>query len=152
MHRFYPQSLVQGLWTKLDDLFNENKVISHEIVFNEICHDEKKLDELGKWVKPKERYFKRVTQRQTELLLDILKNFPKLIDHKSTKDQADPWLIALLLEERELLQNQGKNFLMVCNESKNSPDKIPAACKHYSIQVLGLTEFIQYNDWKIAVS
>ena len=45
----------------------------------------KNKDKLARWITTKQKYFKEVTQRQLELLPDIVKNFPKLIDAKSEK-------------------------------------------------------------------
>lgn len=151
IYKSYPESLVKGLWDRFDKLFKDRQLISHHLVYEEICHDKKKPDDLAKWLKNKERYFKRITQRQTEFIPDILTNYPKLIDHESTKNQADPWILAMIIEEREIIGNQTKNYIVISNESKTSPNKIPAACAHYKIRHLNLIEFMDYNNWEFAI-
>ncbi|MBL7846382.1 MAG: DUF4411 family protein [Cyclobacteriaceae bacterium] len=151
IYKNYPESLIKGLWDRFDSLFKDGQLISHHIVYEEICHDKKKPDELAKWLKNKERYFKKISQRQTEFVPDILKNFPKLINPDSTKDQADPWIIAMIMEEKEIIGNQTNNYIIISNESKTSPNKIPAACSYYDIRHLNLVEFFNYNYWEFAV-
>ena len=153
-HRYYPIELFPDLWLKLEELFQKKAIISHEIVFNEICHDKKKPDALAKWLLPKRTNFIDASQFQIQKLPDILKNFPKLIDPNQEKDQADPWLIVMLLE----LKNKTEMFptdteyILVSNENKNSNIKLPAACDHYGIDCINMFDFFQYNDWKFSVT
>lgn len=152
LHRFYPITLVPSLWKKLDNIFKSEQVISHKFVFEEICYNKKKLDDLGKWITKWERCFKGVSPKQFQLISEVLSHFPKLIDASRTKNQADPWLLTMILEEKTMLQNVEKRFIMVSNENPNSPDKIPAACKFFNIEHLNFHEFITYNEWRFEVT
>jgi hypothetical protein len=153
-HRYYPIELFPDLWTKLDELFQKKLIFSHEIVFNEICHDKKKPDALAKWLLPKRTNFIDTSDFQIQQLPDILKNFPKLIDPNQEKEQADPWLIAMLIELKNNLEmfSSDTKYILVSNENKNSTIKLPAACKYYGIDCINMFEFFQENDWKFSVT
>lgn len=153
IHRYYPKSVFPDLWDELDKLFSQGKIISHATVFDEICHSKKNKDELAKWITTKQKYFREITQRQLELLPDIVKNFPKLIDPKSEKEQADPWLIAMLVEymEESGLFGNNSSYVLVCGENRASTVKLPAACRHYNIIEMNLIEFFQDNNWTFRI-
>jgi len=149
----YPFSLCPDLWQNLDELFNAGRIFSHHIVFQEICHDKKKPDDLAKWLAPKERWFFPITQRQVQVLPEILKIFPRLIDSNREKEQADPWLIALLIEKTESigLFPGRSDYIFICNENKNSTIRLPAACRHYDIVCKSGLEFFQLNNWTLSI-
>jgi len=153
-HRFYPIELVPDLWSRLEELFHKKMIISHEIVFNEICHDKKKPDTLAKWVLPKRTNFIDTSDFQIKQLPDILKNFPKLIDPNQEKEQADPWLIAMIIELKNNLEmfSPDVEYILVSNENKNSTFKLPAACKYYGIDCINMFDFFQHNDWKFSIT
>lgn len=156
MHRFYPLRIIPDLWNLMEDLFNQKKILSHQIVFDEIVPKAGKKDELAQWLDNFKPNFISITQKQSELVADILKHFPKLIDPESEKDQADPWMVAMIIEmmEREqdsILGNQSV-YVMVTTESERSPYKLPAACKHYGIRHMNLFEFFDANRFEFSVT
>ena len=71
--RFIPQ-----LYPELDKLFNSGRLISHEIVFEEITTSSKKTDFLSKWIQPKRAFFKDISIQQTLLVAEIIQKFPTL--------------------------------------------------------------------------
>lgn len=154
MHRFYPMHMIPDLWTHLAELFEHKNVLSHQIVYNEIVPKSGKKDELANWISSYKLNFVTKTHRQLELLPDILKNFPKLIDPASEKEQADPWLVAMMIE---IMENDGmfgnqSNYLMVTTENQKSTIKLPAACNHYQIRHINLFDFFSKNDLKFSVT
>ena len=125
-----------------------------ESSFDEICHNGSSQDSLAKWLTPKRKWFAETTERQLMFLPDILKNFPKLIDPKREREQADPWLIAMLIEEMENtgLFGENSNYVLVSNENKNSTVKLPAACEKYNIQCIDMFKFFERNNWKFNIT
>lgn len=93
------------------------------------------------------------SQRQLELVPDILSNFPKLIDAESEKDQADPWLVAMLVEimEQDGMFGAQSDYVMVTTESERKATKLPAVCKHYKIRHMNLFEFFEANEFEFIV-
>ena len=83
----------------------------------------------------------------------IIEEFPRLIDPNHEKDQADPWLIAQILEDRSQPQlgffESNREFIVVSEESEKSPQKIPAVCNRYDIKHLNLKEFFKFNGWML---
>jgi thiamine phosphate synthase YjbQ (UPF0047 family) len=154
MHRFYPLKLMPDLWNFLEDLFIQKKILSHQIVFDEIVPKSGKKDELANWLTKFRTNFISTTERQFELLPDILKNFPKLIDPESEKEQADPWMVAMLIEimEQDGIFGDQSIYVMVTTESEKRSTKLPAACKYYNIRHMNLLQFFEANGLKFTVS
>jgi len=153
MHRFYSMRLIPDLWDYMEELFVQKKIFSHKIVYNEIVPKSGKKDALAKWISNFKSNFFPDSSKQLEKIPDILKNFPKLIDAESEKEQADPWLIALLIEimeENEMFGDQS-NYILVTTERESSPHKLPAACKYYNIRHMNLFEFFEINELKFTV-
>lgn len=154
MHRFYPIRMIPDLWSHLEDLFKRNKTYSHQIVFDEIVPKTGKKDMLAGWLVNYRSSFISTTQRQIEIVPNILRHFPKLIDPESEKDQADPWLVAMLVEimEQEGLFGDQSNYVMVTTESERRKTRLPAACKHYNIRHMNLFEFFEANGFQFNVN
>jgi hypothetical protein len=149
MHRFYPRSVIPDLWHELEKLFKTKSVISHDFVFDEIVPENGETDELGKMISKYKSNFKAITKRQAQLVPEILLKFPKLIDPDIIKDQADPWLIAMLKEIKEGLFEEQSEYVLVSTESEKKQTKIPAACKFYSLKHMNLFQFFDANNWRL---
>lgn len=145
--------LIPQLYPELDKLFNSGRLISHKIVFQEITTQSKRPDSLTKWILPKEAFFKDITLQQTLIVSEIVRKFPTLIHYKKEKDDADPWLIALVLEQHSTpsLFSNLQDFAIVSNESALIPNRLPDVCKHYSIKNLNLTDFFEANGWRVSL-
>jgi hypothetical protein len=152
LHRFYSHDFIPDLWNQLEVLIYNGNLISHEIVLNEIDHDIKKQDRLTKWVLKHSIVFRPISQRQMNLLPEILQQFPKLIDYHSEKEQADSYLIAMLIELNEENDAFINEYVLVSTENKRSPEKIPAACTHFRIRHMDLHEFFIANSFKFSMS
>ncbi len=154
MHRFYPIRMLPDLWKQLEELFKSKKILSHNVVYNEIVPETGAKDNLAKLVANYKVCFKPISKHQTLLVPQILSLFPHLIDPRSKKDQADPWIISMVIElmEKISLFGNDSDFVIVSTESENSPNKIPAVCKHYQVRHLNLFEFFEDNDWQFSVS
>ncbi len=154
MHRFYPLWMIPDLWSYLESLFNGKKILSHQIVFDEIVPKTGNKDGLAQWLNNYRSSFIPTTQRQLELIPDILNNFPKLINAASEKEQADPWLVVMLIEimEQDGLFGDQSSYVMVTTESERQSTKLPAACKHYNIRHMNLFEFFEANKLKFSVN
>ena len=126
MHRFYPMRMIPDLWSLLEDLFNHKKILSHQIVFDEIVPKTGKKDELAQWLNMFRSNFISTSQKQLELVPDVLQNFPKLIDAESEKDQADPWLVAMLVEimEQDGMFGDQSSYVMVTTESERKATRL----------------------------
>jgi hypothetical protein len=150
LHKFYGQKRYPELWIELDGLCDKKRIISHRIVYDELFSRAERPSDLSKWVASKRDNFFNITFIQAVHVSDIISKFPRLIDPYSQKDQADPWLIALVLEHRikPSLFDVQNTIAVVSQEDNVNPSKIPAVCRHYEIQHLNLFEFFDANGWK----
>lgn len=154
MHRFYPTRILPDLWNNLEELFKKLRVRSHEFVYDEIVPSTGTKDDLAKLVSKHKVCFQAITKKQAQVVPEILSLFPHLIDPRSKKDQADPWIIAMVVELMEETSLFGKEseFVVVSTESESSPNKIPAVCKHYNVRHMNLFEFYEDNGWSFSLS
>jgi hypothetical protein len=147
--RFYPKDLIDPIWDKLNELFLNGKMFSHRFVYDEITISSKKQDLLTKKVKPLRKYFRIMNIEQAEIVSNIIKKFPNLIDFRNEKEQADPWLIAIALLEQtqSTLFNINKKVYIVSEESESKLNRIPAVSKYFNLNHLNLSDFYKLNNW-----
>jgi hypothetical protein len=153
INRFYPSKVFPDLWQYIDELFSEKRLFSHEMVFDEIVPSSGPKDEIGKMINKYKSSFYPISNKQGQLALKILSFFPKLIDPRAKKDQADPWIIALVIEKMDELSLFGKDsdFVLVSAESEKSDTKIPAVCKYFKVRHMNLFQLFEDNGWQFSM-
>lgn len=120
----------QGIWEKIGELFEEEKLVSSSEIFDEI-----KDKDISEWLKPYKSNFLPLDKGIQERTKDVLKQFPNMINinkNKKSSSNGDPFLVATAIE---------KQGVIVTNE-KNAQNKIPAVSKHFSIESINLIQFI----------
>ena len=154
MHRYYPVRIIPDLWKSIEELFKQNKFRSHDFVYDEIVPEGDNKDDLAKLVLKYKSSFTSITKRQAQLVPEILSLFPHLIDPRSKKDQADPWIVAMIVELMEGISLFGNDseYVIISAESENSPNKIPAVCRHYNVRHMNLFQFFEDNNWQFSLS
>lgn len=153
VNRFYPSRIFPDLWKSIEELFVHKNIFSHEMVFEEIVPSSGPKDEIGKLISKYKSAFYPITNKQGQLALKILANFPRLIDPRAKKDEADPWIIALVIEKMEELNLFGKDsdYVVVSAESEKSDTKIPAVCKYFKVRHMNLFQFFEDNGWEFSM-
>ena len=77
-----------------------------------------------------------------EQVSEVLSEFPRLVDNRTGKSGADPWVIALALT--------AENYIVLTEEnptdSKNRP-KIPDVCDHFNLQCITVVDVIKRENW-----
>lgn len=123
------------------------------MVYDEIVPASGSKDDIGKLISKNKSSFFAITNRQGQLALQILANFPRLIDARAKKDEADPWIISLVIEkmEEENLFGNDSDFVVVSAESEKSETKIPAVCKYYKVRHMNLFQFFEDNGWEFSM-
>jgi len=154
VNRFYPLKVFPDLWKYIDDLFRQKKIFSHDMVFNEIVPASGPKDDIGKLIAKYKSSFLPITNKQGQLALQILANFPRLIDPRAKKDEADPWIIALVIEKMESVNIFGNasDFVLVSAESERSDTKIPAVCTYFKVRHMNLFQFFDDNGWEFIMN
>src|ERR1017187_7527949 len=108
-HRFYPMRIMPDLWRNLEELFKQRKFLSHDFVYDEIVPNLTLKDNLAKLVSKYKVCFKSITKKQAQLIPEILSLFPRLIDPRSKKGGADPWIISMVIEMMEEIRLFGND-------------------------------------------
>jgi ribosomal protein S8 len=140
--------------------YQEKRLIAPIEVKKEI---EKGDDKLKNWVRSKKRnkMFIKPDSSQVEKVKEILSRFGFLSkSEKPDELSADPWLIALAAKNNEeedkknpLFQREcnyiyKKNYIVVTEESKRKPEKIPAVCNEIGIECINLIEMLEREKWE----
>lgn len=129
----------ERVWKKLDELLENGTITSSRYVYDEIVTDSQKPDKVSAWLKPRKSLFHKPTNQQVLYMAEAVNEFSGLVNPESEKEQADPWLVALAREKSE--QDPETEYVMVTQENKNSPIKIPAACRKYDVRTINQKEF-----------
>jgi hypothetical protein len=133
MQRYYPATIMPGLWIKFNKMVQKGKIVSCREVYEEIMMGD---DELVKWAKENKDIFLPADQVIQVEVRNILVKFPDLINVKKRKNNADPFIIAV-----------AKVFscTLITQETKagyNNPPKIPNVCDYYGIKYINLVQFM----------
>lgn len=145
----YPESNFPGLWKRLRQLVDDDRLITTRQVRREL---KSKADQAAVWVKDNKRMVRTPTDEEWIKAQEVRDEFPKLVDPEKEKEDADPFLIGLALVEREKAQAWGWNveYVVVSEEStkRRGKDKIPTVCKHYGLRCIRLLQLIQEEGWR----
>jgi len=137
-HRWYPPALFPSLWSRIEALIASGGLISSDEVFHEL---ERKDDKLLKWGKERRGMFLPLSDAVQEAARKILKQFPRLVDARTGKSFADPFVIATA---------EVTDTTVVTGEKPTgSPDrpKIPDVCEHFEIPWINIVGMIRQEGW-----
>lgn len=147
LNRNNPIDVFPSIWKKLRFLVEKNRLVAPREVLNEIKQND---DMLSKWAKNQKKMFKEPTQKQIELVQEILKDFPALIDAERKFD-ADPWVIAPAIELSSSTQQTLINIkrIVVTEEKlRENRVRIPLVCIKKSIDFIDIVELFRAEGWK----
>lgn len=147
LNKFNPIDLYPTPWQKIEKLIETGSLLSPIEVFKEVQRDEM----LVQWLKNHKQMFRPITKKQTEIVAQILKKYPSIINVKK-ENAADPWVIALAVEMSEP-QKQSTlikiKWLVVTEEKKKGLQvKIPLICEDYKIEYLKIFDMFRSRGWK----
>ncbi len=147
LNRNNPIDVFPSIWEKLKFLVDNNRLIAPREVLSEIKQND---DVLSKWAKNQKKMFKEPTQKQIEIVQEILKDFPALIDTERKFD-ADPWVIALAIE-LSLSSQQTlftiKRIVVTEEKLRENRVRIPFVCNKKSIEAIDVVELFRAEGWK----
>ncbi|WP_407283257.1 DUF4411 family protein [Methanolobus sp. WCC1] len=152
MGRNYPMSIFPSFWRKFEELIHHHRIAAPDIVLSEL---ERQDDELTDWAKIHSQILFRDSSDMYLRVIDILSEFPKLIDPNDDHEQADPFLIAMALE----ITDGPQKSLFDCpevvivtqeryNGKRSKKTKIPQVCTHYNIPCIQLLDLITNEGWE----
>ncbi len=151
----YPEIIFPSIWKKMEELFEQERLIAPEEVKYELMDKE-----LKKWIENKKEMFIKADKDQTEKQKEIIEKFPFLAkEGKTSNKNADPWIIALALTKRHeqtkknrlspsLFSSKKYLYTILTEESKTKQQRIPYVSKQYNLDCINLKELFQREKWK----
>jgi hypothetical protein len=132
-----------SFWRRLEKLVRDGRAISPDEVLREI---EKKSDEVHDWCRELngtcDTFFLPLEEDVQLAASEILAKFPKLVDDRQGKGQADPFVIGLAkIRGAIVVTQEGRTG------SHNRP-KIPDVCAHYSIDCFSVVDLMRAERWR----
>ncbi len=145
--RQYPHRRFPGLWKKVEGLMKAGRLVAPREVYKEIRQGD---DELTRWAKRHRSMFKPLNTEQARAVAEVLAHCDSLIDPLSERAQADPFVIALA---RTGSDPRGRSLfrakhIVVTEEGRNHPRKIPKVCEHFEIDCICLLDVFDQEGWK----
>ena len=149
-NRRYPESNFPGVWERLRELSEGERLITSRQVLREL---EQRPDEVTQWVKDNKAMVRPATPEELSKAKEIECTFPGLVDYDKQTEDADPFVIALALVEAARAQARGRTVehLVVSEELPAKPGgrpKIPDVCAHYGLRCVKLLQLIQEEQWQ----
>ena len=129
-HERYPIEHFPSLWREIEVLIKNGRLKMSQIVFEEAMRD----TEIKQWCDKnqlKPDFQVAIDESVQERVNEVLSQFPRLVDSRTGKSGADPWVIALAMITQ--------NCVVVTEEnrtySENRP-KIPDACAYFNVSLI----------------
>ena len=147
LNRHNPIDVFPSVWKNMESLIGNGFLVAPSEVLKEITERD---DQLAKWAKEQPSFFRDPTEKQIEIVKDILKSYPSMV-REDRKYDADPWVIALA---REMTINTQQTLIrikrIVVTEEKLRGEKIriPYVCQKYNIDSIDIIEMFRIEGWK----
>ena len=142
--RYYPPDVFPDLWDKrLDHLIAKGALRATEMVLQEL---ERKHDEVYQWAKQRDALFIPINEEIQTHVSEILTKSPRLIDERSGRSNADPFVIALA--------RMNGCAVLTGEKPTNRPNrpKIPDVCDAFGIRWLSILEVFRQEGWTFVIS
>lgn len=129
-------------------LINMGRVKAPTQVFDEL----KSIDNLAGWLVINRQDIEVNRNQDIDFLMTVGRvthQFPAMAGARTSKDKADPYVIALAIEGSP---NPGR-WTVICNETldRRPNRKIPTACAHFGIDCIDIIEMLRrefpFDDW-----
>lgn len=155
LDREYSYDVFPALWDNhIIGLIEEGRLIASEEVKEELKRGD---DELYDWISNNcSQMFIKTNDVIMSQVAQLLVQYPNLVNSdKPSKDQADPFVIALAIEAPNICEEvcDEPDCVVVTYEQKtgnmNGP-KMPDVCQACQIKVIKLIDIFKYEGWKFA--
>ena len=119
-------------------MIDADDIIASEEVLEEL---RRKDDEVYRWARERSRMFIPLYPDIQQSVINILTNYPRLIDNRRNRSGADPFVIALAQ-----IENCAVVTYETLSHSSNRP-RIPDVCKSIGIRCISMTELFREQGW-----
>ena len=146
LKRGYPVSNFPSLWRNVELLGKNSRLISPNEVYIELG---KQDDELLKWAMLHKKIFLKLDDEQVAIGLQIVRDFPTLVNSLKQTPDADPFVVSLAIVQRKRSTLLGDECIVVSAEKRGSPQKykIPDVCSHFEIRHFTILDIIAEEGW-----
>ena len=136
--RWYPPDVFPSVWQRFDQLIEAGSVVAPDEVLRELARRD---DELHDWCNQHPKLFVPLDEAIQYSTLEVLNQFPRMVDQRPGKNLADPFVVALA---------KVRQLTVVTGELGGTQDrpKIPFVCKHFGIRPINLMELFREIDAK----
>ncbi|MFC3229372.1 DUF4411 family protein [Marinibaculum pumilum] len=136
--RHYPIATFPGLWSRIDDLIQNNRLKACEMVKDEL---DRRDDDASAWIKARPEMVVPIDTERQPHIRRILATHPRLVDTRRGRSTADPFVIALAMQ---------LGCPVVTGEAATGvPTKpnIPDVCQAEGIECITFLQLIQRSGW-----
>lgn len=138
--RMYPIDVFPSLWSELDAMVEEGRLL----ILDEVYEELKKIsDGLTAWLSERSGHLVLLNEEIQLVARDrVLAKFPKLIDSMKGRNAADPWVIALGIVT---------DGVVVTGERTHGNDKrprIPLVCQYLDVPCRSTLDFVRAQGWR----
>lgn len=138
-NRAYRPKNFPTFWRLLEELIEEGRLKASIEVYNEL---KKKDDEVFAWAKVhKDKLFVEIDEPTQDEVIDLMANYPTLVDTTKGRSGGDPFVIALALAS-------DPHMIVVTQEDRGKM-RIPDVCNAVGVNCVNLAEMIEREDWRI---
>ena len=147
LNRHNPIDIFPSLWKNMESLISKGLLVAPIEVLNEITERD---DQLAKWAREQTSFFRAPTQRQIEILKDVLKAYPSMV-REDRKYDADPWVIALakeMITDPQQTLTSIKRIVVTEEKLRGEKVRIPYVCQKYNIDSIDIIEMFRIEGWR----
>lgn len=137
--RYYPPEVFPGIWTRLEDLIDRGDLRATDEIRIELG---KKDDEVLAWaMRRRESLFVPIDEEIQLTVRQIIERYPKLIDTRSGRSGADPFVIALAkIQGCPVVTGEAPTH------RENRPN-IPDVCWGFGVRPMSFLELLREQGW-----
>jgi hypothetical protein len=147
LNRHNPIDVFPSVWRNMESLISKGLLVAPTEVLHEISERD---DQLAKWAKEQNDFFRDPTEKQIEILKGILKDYPSMV-REDRKYDADSWVIALAIEMTTDSQQTLipiKRIVVTEEKLRGEKIRIPYVCQKYNIDSIDIIEMFRIEGWK----
>ncbi len=128
----YRRKVFRSLWTRIDQMVEEQKIVTCSEIESEVQDDE-----IKKWMSSCKMKVLPIDDDVQNNVREIVTSVNKeLVDFKANKSSGDVFLIATAKKY---------GLAVITEESDNSPKKIPYTCHKMGIRCVNILGFMEEN-------
>ncbi|HZP58429.1 MAG TPA: DUF4411 family protein [Dehalococcoidia bacterium] len=138
--KHYPPDIFPTVWGRIDGLVQNAVLIASDEVRVEI---ERKDDELYQWARERPALFVPIDDEVQPIVRDIMRDYPRLVDTRTNRSAADPFVIALAVQ---------RACAVVTDEmptGNTAKPNIPDVCTALGVRCVRLVDVIREQGWSI---